>query len=186
MPRRNRDCPPGVAIHVIQRGNNRQICFAEEADLKAYANWQRIEHRPGNGHPQCHQRGSGSRQQPLPERSRTTDRPTPASPKARPKTQNQIHRQIFTLTPNILAGATGCFKTEKFPQNPRGRTKASESLLKQIGAHKYRQPDKAWMDVVSQRDRQQHHKACKRFNCMLKRHSSFHHRILGAKEEPEA
>jgi len=41
MPRRHRDCPPGVAIHVIQRGNNRQICFAEEADIKAYANWLR-------------------------------------------------------------------------------------------------------------------------------------------------
>jgi putative transposase len=41
MPRRNRDCPPGVAIHVIQRGNNRQICFTEEADIKAYANWLR-------------------------------------------------------------------------------------------------------------------------------------------------
>ena len=41
MPRRNRDCLPGVAIHVIQRGNNRQICFAEEADIKAYANWLR-------------------------------------------------------------------------------------------------------------------------------------------------
>ncbi len=41
MPRRNRDCPTGVAVHVIQRGNNRQICFAEEADIKAYANWLR-------------------------------------------------------------------------------------------------------------------------------------------------
>lgn len=41
MPRRNRDCPPGLAIHIIQRGNNRQICFAAEADIKAYANWLR-------------------------------------------------------------------------------------------------------------------------------------------------
>jgi putative transposase len=41
MPRRNRDCPPGLAVHVIQRGNNRQICFVEEADIKAYANWLR-------------------------------------------------------------------------------------------------------------------------------------------------
>jgi REP element-mobilizing transposase RayT len=39
MPRRNRDCPQGLAVHVIQRGNNRQICFVEEADIKAYANW---------------------------------------------------------------------------------------------------------------------------------------------------
>jgi len=41
MPRRNRDCPPGLAVHIIQRGNNRQICFAEEADIKACANWLR-------------------------------------------------------------------------------------------------------------------------------------------------
>ena len=41
MPRRHRDCPPGLAVHVVQRGNNRQICFVEEADIKAYANWLR-------------------------------------------------------------------------------------------------------------------------------------------------
>ena len=41
MPRRFRNCPPGLSVHVVQRGNNRQICFAEEADLKAYANWLR-------------------------------------------------------------------------------------------------------------------------------------------------
>ncbi len=29
----------GVAQHVIQRGNNRQVCFAGEQDIKAYANW---------------------------------------------------------------------------------------------------------------------------------------------------
>ena len=39
MPRRTRDCPPGFPIHVVQRGNNRQICFVEEADFKAYAHW---------------------------------------------------------------------------------------------------------------------------------------------------
>jgi putative transposase len=26
-------------VHVVQRGNNRQVCFAANADLKAYANW---------------------------------------------------------------------------------------------------------------------------------------------------
>ena len=26
-------------MHVVQRGNNRQICFASDADMKAYANW---------------------------------------------------------------------------------------------------------------------------------------------------
>jgi putative transposase len=28
-----------LPVHVIQRGNNRQACFASDADLKAYANW---------------------------------------------------------------------------------------------------------------------------------------------------
>ena len=39
MPRQARKCPPGLPVHVIQRGNNRQVCFASDADLKAYANW---------------------------------------------------------------------------------------------------------------------------------------------------
>ena len=39
MPRRIRDCPPGLPVHIVQRGNNRQVCFAKEADIKAYANW---------------------------------------------------------------------------------------------------------------------------------------------------
>lgn len=39
MPRRARKCPPGLPVHVIQRGNNRQVCFSCDADLKAYANW---------------------------------------------------------------------------------------------------------------------------------------------------
>lgn len=41
MPRRPRQCPPGFPVHVVQRGNNRQICFTSDADLKAYANWLR-------------------------------------------------------------------------------------------------------------------------------------------------
>ena len=41
MPRRRRQCPPGFPVHVVQRGNNRQICFASESELKAYANWLR-------------------------------------------------------------------------------------------------------------------------------------------------
>ena len=32
-------CPPGLPVHVIQRGNNRQACFASDSDFKAYANW---------------------------------------------------------------------------------------------------------------------------------------------------
>ena len=39
MPRRRRICPPGLPVHVVQRGNNRQVCFASDADMKAYANW---------------------------------------------------------------------------------------------------------------------------------------------------
>ena len=39
MPRLSRNCPPGFPVHIIQRGNNRQSCFASEADFKAYANW---------------------------------------------------------------------------------------------------------------------------------------------------
>jgi putative transposase len=34
-----RKCPPGLPVHVIQRGNNRQACFAADSDFKAYANW---------------------------------------------------------------------------------------------------------------------------------------------------
>jgi len=39
MARRPRQCPAGFPVHVVQRGNNRQVCFASDADLKAYSNW---------------------------------------------------------------------------------------------------------------------------------------------------
>jgi REP element-mobilizing transposase RayT len=40
MPRRPRFCPAGMPVHVVQRGNNRQVCFAKEADMIAsFANW---------------------------------------------------------------------------------------------------------------------------------------------------
>lgn len=39
MPRRLRLCPVGVSQHVIQRGNNRQVCFISDDDMAAYANW---------------------------------------------------------------------------------------------------------------------------------------------------
>lgn len=39
MPRRLRLCPVGMPQHVIQRGNNRQVCFATDEDMAAYANW---------------------------------------------------------------------------------------------------------------------------------------------------
>ena len=28
-----------MPVHVVQRGNNRQICFASDEDMAAYANW---------------------------------------------------------------------------------------------------------------------------------------------------
>ncbi len=31
--------PAGVPQHVIQRGNNRQVCFASEDDMRAYLSW---------------------------------------------------------------------------------------------------------------------------------------------------
>ena len=39
MPRLPRLCVVGVAQHVIQRGNNRQICFGSENDFAAYVHW---------------------------------------------------------------------------------------------------------------------------------------------------
>jgi len=39
MARLPRICLPGIPLHIIQRGNNRQACFATNADFAAYANW---------------------------------------------------------------------------------------------------------------------------------------------------
>jgi putative transposase len=39
MPRRRRFFPNTVPVHVLQRGNNRQICFTRNADMAAYMNW---------------------------------------------------------------------------------------------------------------------------------------------------
>jgi len=39
MTRLPRFCPLGIPQHVIQRGNNRSICFASEQDFSLYANW---------------------------------------------------------------------------------------------------------------------------------------------------
>ncbi|HHH42564.1 MAG TPA: transposase [Gammaproteobacteria bacterium] len=41
MTRLPRICLPGMPQHVIQRGNNRQACFASEKDFAAYARWLR-------------------------------------------------------------------------------------------------------------------------------------------------
>lgn len=39
MPRRPRLMLPGVPVHIIQRGNNRQACFVADEDYGAYLNW---------------------------------------------------------------------------------------------------------------------------------------------------
>lgn len=39
MARLPRICLPGIPQHIIQRGNNRQICFASDQDFSAYAYW---------------------------------------------------------------------------------------------------------------------------------------------------
>jgi putative transposase len=39
MSRLARICPMGIAQHVIQCGNNRQICFGNEQDFCAYIGW---------------------------------------------------------------------------------------------------------------------------------------------------
>ena len=39
MARLLRVCPVSIPQHVIQRGNNRQVCFASEQDFTAYAGW---------------------------------------------------------------------------------------------------------------------------------------------------
>ncbi len=39
MARLKRVAPVGVPQHIIQRGNNHQLCFGNEDDMKAYLNW---------------------------------------------------------------------------------------------------------------------------------------------------
>jgi putative transposase len=39
MPRRPRLCLPDVPLHLIQRGNNRQICFVADEDYRFYLDW---------------------------------------------------------------------------------------------------------------------------------------------------
>ena len=38
MARLKRVGPVGIPQHIIQRGNNRQVCFAAEQDMAVYAN----------------------------------------------------------------------------------------------------------------------------------------------------
>ena len=39
MPRRPRFTLPGVPLHLIQRGNNRQACFFADKDYRIYIDW---------------------------------------------------------------------------------------------------------------------------------------------------
>ncbi|MCK4743169.1 MAG: transposase [Sulfuriflexus sp.] len=39
MARLKRICLPGIPQHIIQRGNNRQVCFIDDNDFAAYAHW---------------------------------------------------------------------------------------------------------------------------------------------------
>ncbi len=39
---KNLSCWHSIPVHVVQRGNNRQVCFANDEDIAAYANWLRV------------------------------------------------------------------------------------------------------------------------------------------------
>jgi putative transposase len=39
MPRRSRIIMPGIPLHIIQRGNNRQACFFADEDYLSYLDW---------------------------------------------------------------------------------------------------------------------------------------------------
>lgn len=39
MARLSRFCPVGMPQHIVQRGNNRQVCFNGDEDMAAYAHW---------------------------------------------------------------------------------------------------------------------------------------------------
>ncbi len=39
MPRRPRVVLPHIPLHLIQRGNNRQVCFVADEDYRVYLDW---------------------------------------------------------------------------------------------------------------------------------------------------
>ena len=39
MPRKRRFFLPGVPVHVVQRGNNRQAVFFDDNDYRVYLDW---------------------------------------------------------------------------------------------------------------------------------------------------
>ncbi|WP_074201952.1 transposase [Sulfurivirga caldicuralii] len=42
MPRRRRVVLPNTPLHLIQRGNNRQVCFVAEEDYRFYLDWLKV------------------------------------------------------------------------------------------------------------------------------------------------
>jgi len=50
MPRRPRIVLPNIPLHLIQRGNNRQVCFIADEDYRFYLDWL-AEYATGTG---CH------------------------------------------------------------------------------------------------------------------------------------
>jgi REP element-mobilizing transposase RayT len=51
MPRLPRISPAGIAIHIIQRGNNRQSCFVSDEDHWAYINLLRQTAKDNHARP---------------------------------------------------------------------------------------------------------------------------------------
>ncbi len=42
MARLVRVSPVDIPQHIIQRGNNRQVCFGNEVDMRAYLHWLKL------------------------------------------------------------------------------------------------------------------------------------------------
>ena len=42
MPRRPRITLPGVPLHIIQRGNDRQACSYADEDYQSYLSWLKV------------------------------------------------------------------------------------------------------------------------------------------------
>lgn len=48
MPRRARNYLPGLPYHIVQRGNNREVCFIEPENYQFYLGfWQGLSNRYG-------------------------------------------------------------------------------------------------------------------------------------------
>jgi REP element-mobilizing transposase RayT len=60
MPRRPRIVFPGVLLHLIQQGINRQACFYADDDYRFYLEWLRTYARDAGCHAITHKSGSRS------------------------------------------------------------------------------------------------------------------------------